>query len=127
MSLKDIIQKDLTDAIKGKDEATKSALRFVLGEFSRGVSKDISDAQIIKILKKSIENEKEVSSEDSPFIKVLSKYLPKEATKEEIKSWISENIDFSKYKNKMQSMKDIMSEFSGRVDGNVVKDILSQI
>jgi uncharacterized protein len=127
MSLKEIIQNDLKIAMKNKDETTKSVLRFVLGEFSRGISKDISDAQIIKILKKSIENEREVSSEDSPFIKVLSKYLPQEATKEEIKGWILENIDFSNYKNKMQSMKDIMSEFSGRVDGTVVKDILSQM
>ena len=60
---------------------------------------------------------------DSPKIVIAKGYLPKQATEEEIKAWIIENIDFSQFKNKMQAMKPIMNQFQG-CDGNIVKKIL---
>lgn len=59
----------------------------------------------------------------SNHIQIAKKYLPKEATKDEIVSWIEANIDFSQFKNKMQAMGPIMKQFQG-CDGNFVKDIL---
>jgi len=59
----------------------------------------------------------------SPTIKIAQKYLPKQATEEEILTWIKENIDFANYKNKMQAMGPIMKHFKG-CDGNLVKNIL---
>ncbi len=50
-------------------------------------------------------------------------YLPKVASEDEMKQWISENIDLTKFKNKMQAMGPIMKHFKG-ADGNVVKNIL---
>lgn len=117
---------------------------------------EATDADVIKLLKKYISQEKERSVYQLGYLKekdvagisaselkklvtntiknlgdelittnvfIAQLYLPKEATKEEITSWISENIDFSKFKNKMQAMKPIMQQFQG-ADGNFVKDIL---
>jgi uncharacterized protein YqeY len=56
-------------------------------------------------------------------IEAAAKYLPKQSSEEEIYEWIKANVDFSKYKNKMQAMGLIMKQFSGN-DGNFVKEIL---
>lgn len=53
-------------------------------------------------------------------------HLPKQATEEEITSWINENLDLSSYKNKMQAMEPIMKQFKG-CDGNFVKSILVKL
>lgn len=62
----------------------------------------------------------------SERIKVAEGYLPKAASKDEIISWIKENIDFSQYKNKMQAMGPIMKRFKSN-DGNFVKEILMEL
>ena len=59
----------------------------------------------------------------SPKIQIAQNYLPKQASEEDIISWIKENIDFSTFKNKMQAMGPIMKQFKG-CDGNFVKSIL---
>lgn len=57
-------------------------------------------------------------------IKIAKQYLPSQATNEEIKKWIETNIDFSKFKNKMQAMKPIMIHFGSNVEGNEVRKII---
>jgi uncharacterized protein YqeY len=62
----------------------------------------------------------------TPNIQFAESYLPNEASKEEIISWIKENIDFSQYKNKMQAMGPVMKKFKSN-DGNFVKEILMSL
>jgi uncharacterized protein len=62
----------------------------------------------------------------SPKIMIAKEYLPAQASEEEIKQWITENIDFSKYKNKIQAMSPLMKKFSG-CDGNYIRQILLKI
>lgn len=132
MKLQEQIKKDLTAAIKARDEEKKSALRVMLGEFGRLEKKEISDEDAVKILKKLIKAEKEVlekkgAKADSEFIIILENYLPKMATDAEIRSWIEQNVNFSILKNKMQAMGQIMKHFGATADGNVVKNILQQM
>ncbi len=129
-SLQEQIKQDLAVAIKSRDEKTKSALRVILGELNRQGNKTVKDEEVIRIVKKLIKAEQEVIHQtgdtDSSFIAVAQKYLPKMADSAEIKTWIAANIDFSKYKNKMQAMGEIMRYFGARADGNVVKSILRE-
>jgi uncharacterized protein YqeY len=132
MNLQSQMKKDLSAAIKAKDEKKKDALRVILGEFGRLDKKDVSDDEIVKILKKLMKSEKEVLEQkgeaaDSEFIKVIENYLPKMATEEEIAAWIHQNIDFSQFKNKMQAMSLIMKHFGATADGNFVKKIIQGI
>ena len=131
MSLQEQIKKDLAAAMKAKDEETKSVLRVIMGEFGRQAHKEISDEDVIKIIKKLVKAEKEVlekSGIDQPnrFIQVAESYLPRLATEEEIKAWITANINFSEFKNKMQAMRPIMQHFGANADGNLVKKILGE-
>lgn len=131
MTLQDNLKDDLRSAMKNRDEARKDAIRVVMGELARQDKKTFADDEIVRILKKLIKSEKEMLEKSgrgptSPFIEIIDAYLPKMATKDEIHSWIAANIDFSKYKNKMQAMGAIMSHFGASADGNTVKQVLQE-
>jgi hypothetical protein len=132
MSLQEQIRHDLKDSMKAKNTAKTSAIRIILGEFQRQPKKELSDPEVIAVIRKLIKSETELLAagnakpEDSDYIAILEAYLPQQATEAEITAWISAHIDMSTFKNAMQAMKPIMEHFAGRADGNLVKSILQK-
>ena len=129
MSLREQIKKDLTAAMKARDEEKKSILRVIIGEFGRQAQKEIADGEVLKIIKKLIKSEKEVlaqsrAGDTNRFIEVAESYLPQMASEEQVAAWIKANIDFSQFKNKMQAMGPVMAHFGDAADGNLVKKVL---
>ena len=122
------MHKDLIAAMKAKDNDKKEAIRIIMGEFGRQDAKELGDDQVIAIVKKLIKSEKELlaakGEEESAYIKVLEGYLPQQASEDEIRAWIEENIDFSTFGNFMQAMKPVMQHFGASADGNTVKKVL---
>ncbi|MFW6082353.1 MAG: GatB/YqeY domain-containing protein, partial [Desulfosalsimonas sp.] len=108
-SIQERMKQDLVRSMKEKDTELKNTLRIVMGEFGRGDKKQLDDSEVVKILQKLAKSERESlehsgkDASESRYIQILESYLPKMATDEEIRQWISENIDFSRYKNKMQA------------------------
>lgn len=132
MRIQEKIKKDLMIAMKEKDEERKSILRVVMGEFGRAETKAVSDEEAVKILKKLVKSEKETMERTgeagkSRFVGVVESYLPQMASEADIRHWIETNIDFSRYKNKMQAMRDIMGHFGSSADGTRVKEILQKL
>lgn len=131
MLLQEEIKAELTVSMKARDTARTGAIRILIGEFQRQPEKELSDEQVIAIIKKLIKSERELlaasGEEKSDYITVLEEYLPQQVSEEEIRSWVSENIDFSSYKNKMQAMRPIMAHFGSGTDGNSVKKILQEM
>ncbi|MFH1217902.1 MAG: GatB/YqeY domain-containing protein [Pseudomonadota bacterium] len=131
MSLQEKIKSDLKESMKAKTESRTSAIRVLMGEFSRQLKKELDDAEVIGIIRKLIKSEAETLShtgqEPSEYMRILESYLPRQASEEEIKEWIAANIDFNKFGNKMQAMKPIMAHFAGMTDGNMVKNILQSL
>ncbi|MFP4532484.1 MAG: GatB/YqeY domain-containing protein [Desulfobacterales bacterium] len=133
MRIQEQIKQDLKQAMKDKDEEKKNTLRIIIGEFGRAEAKELSDDEVVKIVRKLIKSEQESleqsgkTASDSRYIQILESYLPQMASDEEIRRWIAENIDFSNYKNKMQAMRDIMAHFGASADGNQVKQILQSM
>jgi uncharacterized protein YqeY len=132
MRLQQQIKKELTTAMKEKNEVKKSALRVIMGEFARQDKKELSDDEVVKIIQKLVKAEKETleksgTLKQSGYLTILESYLPKTASDEEIRNWISENIDFSQLKNKMQAMGTIMAHFGATADGNRVRQLLQQM
>ena len=133
MSLQKQIELDMREAMKVKAKET-NILKYFVAEFSRrpNLNIDLTDAEVISLIKKYIKSIEETikltnkTTEEQLFeIKVLSRYLPKQASEEEIKEWISSNIELPENPNaRMKYMKDIMKHFGSSVDGNVVKNIL---
>lgn len=128
MTLQKNIHDDLRQSMKEKNDAKTSALRVLVGEFQRQAKKELSDPEVLAIIKKLIKSEMETIAmarlTESDYLRILKGYLPQEAGVDEIREWIQDNIDFGRFKNKMQAMKPIMAHFGGSVDGNTVKKIL---
>lgn len=131
MSMQQMITDELKVAMKAKDSDRVGAVRILIGEFQRQPEKELSDEQVIGIIKKLIKSERELlasaGEENSGFLTVMEGYLPKQADEAEIKAWVEANIDFSEFNNKMQAMRPIMTHFGSSADGNVVKKILQEM
>ena len=128
MTLQESLKEDLKKAMKARDADRTGAISILMGEFARQSEKTVSDEQVISIIKKLIKSERELLAAqglaESPFLDIMEGYLPRQASEEEIRSWIMDNIDFGSYGNKMQAMKPIMTHFGSSVDGNTVKKVL---
>lgn len=132
MTLQEKIKADLKTAMKARDDERKEALRVVIGEFGRLPDKELTDNDVLQVLKKLVKSEKEVLSRQgdkagSPYLKVLEAYLPAVASEAVIADWIRANIDLAEYKNKMQAMGDIMRHFGANADGKTVQKILQDM
>ena len=129
MKLQEKLKLDLKNAIKEKDNSKKDAIRIIIGELARKSKKEFDDSEIISIIKKLVKSEKESLEQlfqlsTSEYMQILESYLPELVSNDVIIKWIEENIDFLKFKNKMQAMGLIMKNFGTSVDGNIVKNIL---
>jgi uncharacterized protein YqeY len=62
----------------------------------------------------------------SKYIQTIMNYIPKEPSDDEIKQWLSDNLDLDSYKNRMMAMKELKAQFP-MCDGNKLKTILMNI
>lgn len=131
MRLQEKIASELKVAMKAKDSARTGAIRILLGEFQRQPEKELADEAVVGIVRKLIKSERELiaagGTGDEAYIAVLEGFLPQQASEEEIRGWITANVDFSQFGNKMQAMKVIMAHFGSNADGNTVKKILQEM
>lgn len=131
MSMQQMIKDELKVSMKAKDTDRTGAVRILIGEFQRQPEKELKDEQVIGIIKKLVKSEKELlaasGEETSGFLRVMEAYLPKQATEDDIKAWVKDNIDLSSFNNQMQAMKPIMAHFGSSADGNVVKKVLQEL
>lgn len=77
-----------------------------------------------------IENEKLIEMDKkltSYFIEALEEFLPKMISKDELQTFIDNEIDFSKLNNKMQAIGIIKKQFGNRVDPIKVREIIQNI
>ena len=146
MPLLEKIKADLKTALRNKNSEVKGALRLIMAEFPKLTipltlesgkkssrlkkPEEITDDDIIGIVRGLVKSEKTVleakQEETSEYLQILEAYLPKMASQEEIEEWISNNIDFSQFKNKMQAMGTIIRHFGKLADGKMVNRILRE-
>ena len=137
MTMQETLKTDMIKATKERNEVTRDNLKFILGEFqraSKNKEKTIDDDTAVRVLKKlqkgaddtiSILNKQNKDiREHVVFRSTIETYLPTMASEDDIKTFITENIDLTTFKNKMQAMRPIMEHFGSTVDGNTVKSIL---
>ncbi len=147
MSLSEQIQKDITAAMKARDEARLSTLRMVKTalknrEIEKMAPLDDKEAQqvlstLIKQRKDSVEQftkggRKELADKEAAEIKLIETYLPKAAGEEEIvagvKAVIAE-MGSPTMKEMGSVMKNAMARFAEagmRVDGKQVSEIVKR-
>jgi len=147
LSLLEKIKQDLKTAMLSKNQEARNAMRQIMAEFpkltvpltlesgkkSTRLKKpaEITNDDIIGIINGLVKSEQTVlearKEATSQYLEILQRYLPKMVSREEIVTWIKENIEFSQFKNKMQAMGTIMKHFGKTADGNQVKQILQEM
>ncbi len=147
LSLLEKIRADLKTAVLKRNTEVRNTIRLIMSEFPSLTvpitlesgkkttrlkkPEEITDEDIQNIIRKLVKSEKivlEIKKEaSSEYLRTLESYLPKMATREEIKTWIADHIDFSKYKSPMQAMGEIMKHYGKLADGKMVKDILESL
>jgi uncharacterized protein YqeY len=147
MSIPEQIQKDLTEAMRARDEQRLSALRMVKAalknrEIEKRGSLDDKDAlqvlsTLVKQRKDSIEqftrgNRPELAEKESKELALIESYMPKSAGEEEIVAAVRAKIaelGSPSIKDMGAVMKAVMAHFQGtgaRVDGKVVSDTVKR-
>jgi len=141
------VKQDLKAAMLSKNQEARNTMRQIMAEFpkltvpltlesgkkSTRLKKppEITNDDIIGIINGLVKSEQTVlearKEATSQYLEILQRYLPKMVSREEIVTWIKENIEFSQFKNKMQAMGTIMKHFGKTADGNQVKQILQEM
>lgn len=126
MSIEEKIRERLHAAMKNNDAFEKSILRTILAEFSR-IGKDINDLKALEILIKIRKDLYEVNTDESlKEAELVSEYLPKVMSDEEIKNVI-EAILITNEGIKFKTVKDIFDkEYPGQ-DGAKVAKIIKEL
>ena len=142
--LKEVIKKDEIAAMKARDKARVNVLRMINSEvkaYEVNNREDIPDENVIKIIEKNIKQTKEAldyaeKANDEERIKegkfaleVLTPYLPKQLTEEEVTAMIKEIIANGNYtaKDMGKIMKEIMPMVNGKFDRAKINPMVKQI
>jgi uncharacterized protein len=147
MSLIEQIQKDITAAMKAREEQRLSTLRMVKTalknrEIDKMAPLDDKEAQqvlstLIKQRKESVEQftkggRQEMADKEAAEIKLIEAYMPKAASEDEVVSGVKAVIaemGSPTMKDMGTVMKNVMARFSGagmRVDGKIVSEAVKR-
>lgn len=116
MTLQQKIIDDLKKAMKSKNQEKKSLLRVLIGEMNRQ-GKELSDDNVLKIIKKMKDNATELSNEKE--ISILDSYLPKMMDEKEIENLVNNIIKENGF-GSMKDMGKVMKEIKSRPDSATI-------
>jgi len=145
MSLTEQVQKDMTDAMRKKEELRLSTLRMMKAALQlkqiekRGALEEKEELQVfstmIKQRKDSIEqfekgNRPELARKEAEEITIIEGYMPKSLGEEEVVATVRATIaemGTPTMKDMGAVMKNVMAKFAGaRVDGKLVSEMVKK-
>jgi len=125
-SIYDSIKKEIVEATKRGDTATRDFARVVKAELDRkGDGKPLPDTEAVKILKALRVTAEE--SQNAFELTFLERFLPKELSEAEIEAWIRANVDFSKLKSPMAAIGLVTKALGPSAPGERVKQVVEKI
>ena len=150
--LKEQIQKDLTEALKAKEELKTSALRMLLASilnkekdkrYKLKENQDtlLTDEEILEVVSSEVKKRKEaaelygrgsreeLAKKEKSEMEILQKYLPEQLSQEQIKKLVIQAIEKSEAKEQKDMgkvMGILMPQIKGRADGNLVSQIVKE-
>lgn len=147
MALEAQIQKDIMAAMKEKDTVRLNAVRSIksailLAKTSEGGSKELTDADIITIIRKLAKQRKEAAEQyiaagrnelaenEKAEADVLEVYLPKQLSEEQVQARLKEIVDrvgASKPSDMGKVMGVATKELAGLAEGKVISAIVKNL
>lgn len=125
MTLLERLQNDIKLAMKSGNKIKVDKLRYIKGELERQDAKTKDDEFCLNALG-TLRKKMEETNSDPELCEIISEYLPKQLTEQEIYDWLSLNVDFSKLKNKNQAIGILKKEFGLAIDSKLVMNILKK-
>lgn len=136
MSLYDTVSKDITTAMKNKEQSKLDALRMLKSALlnNKTAAKPLDEIQVAvshaKKLKDSLElfpaagpEAKKINDE----LKVLEAYLPTQLLEADVKAIISKIIAANPGVNMGGVMKELTPQIKGRFDGKLANDLVKSM
>lgn len=149
MSLVEQINQDMKDAMKAQDKEKLSVIRMAKGAMQLAkvsLKHELSDEEVIDVISKQIKMRKDSIEEFSKAgrndlveqyqkeIEILTAYLPKQLSKEEVMKVIEEafaKVNPTSSKEMGLIMKEVTPKLKGRTDmgevSKIIKDKLSSL
>ena len=144
MGLKEKLQADLTEAIRGRDEVKSGTIRMLLSaitneEVAGKAAKVLTDAEIITVLSRETKKRREaveaftaakrddLANKEKAEAAVIAQYLPEQLSEEVIKKMIAEAIAETNAAGPAGMglvMKVLQPKIAGKADGGVVSGLV---
>ena len=144
MGLKEKLQADLTEAIRGRDEVKSGTIRMLLSaitneEVAGKTSKILTDAEIITVLSREKKKRREaveaftaakrddLADKEKAEGVIIAQYLPEQLSEAEIKKMIADAITETNAAGPAGMglvMKVLQPKIAGKADGGVVSGLV---
>jgi len=144
MGLKEKLQADLTEAIRGRDEVKSGTIRMLLSaitneEVAGKAAKVLTDAEIITVLSRETKKRREaveaftaakrddLANKEKAEAAVIAQYLPEQLGEAEIKKMIAEAIAETNAAGPAGMglvMKVLQPKIAGKADGGIVSALV---
>ena len=144
MSLKSTLQKNLTEAMKNRDELRKVPIRLVIAGIKEAeIEKqhELDDSDVLRIIQKEAKarldtiadaqkaNRPDLEERAEAELAILKEFLPEELSREKIETVVRETIaevGAASMADMGTVMKALMPKVQGRADGGQVSQIVRQ-
>lgn len=140
------IKNHIKEAMKNKDVAKRDVLKMVVNnakniqkeQHPNDTTENVSNEMIISAINKEIKQLNQTKDalkgrEDSDLYKdtinkinILSTYLPKQMTREEVDRAVFNILTGGNYDNFGMKMKAVMAELKGKADNKLIKEIVEK-
>ena len=144
MGLKEKLQADLTEAIRGRDEVKSGTIRMLLSaitneEVAGKTAKVLTDAEIITVLSRETKKRREaveaftaakrddLANKEKAEGVIIAQYLPEQLSEAEIKKMITDAITETNAAGPAGMglvMKVLQPKIAGKADGGVVSGLV---
>jgi len=144
MSLKSTLQKNLTEAMRNRDELRKVPIRLVIAGIKEAEiekQQELDDSDVLRIIQKEAKarldtiadaqkaNRPDLEERAEAELAILKEFLPEELSQEKIETLVRETIaevGAASMADMGTVMKAIMPKIQGRADGGQVSQIVRQ-
>ena len=147
MTLEQQIQEAIKEAMKAKDTVAMNATRAIKGEIllfktSEGGSKEVTDGDILKMIRKLVKQRKEAAEQFDAAARpelaaneraeaaVLEKYLPKQLSAEEVRAKVQEiiaQVGATSLKDMGKVMGAANKALAGLSDGRTISTVVKEL
>lgn len=144
MILKEKIKSDLKDAMKSGDSVVRGVLRLLSSDIKNeeiSLKKELTDDDVLKILKKDIKRHKEsieqyktggrkdLVEQEEKELEILKEYMPEQMSEDEIRKivfGVIKKLEATGTSDFGKVMGMAMKEIGGNVDGSAVSGIVKE-